>query len=136
MPRVPIFSGWSIDVPSDFGREDTEDGFVIFRREGHTIWTTAYVVEYQAPRDALADVAEGFFDSPPDFPPEDMGEQMIGCAWRFTDTLEKGGFGLATLSAISKRVAKIDFEFRCEDDYSLAMEIWRSCRHDGSELER
>jgi len=128
MPRQAIFGGWSLELPSDFDRQETDDGFVIFRRDGHTVWATVYEVDAETTEGGLREILDGFFDCSPEQPFEELAPHVVGCTIDAQENSTDGITGLSALAAIPGRVARIDFEFEGREERSVAIEIWHSCQ--------
>jgi len=128
MPRQAISISWSLEIPSDFERRETDDGFVIFHRAGHSIGAIVYLVDGATSEASLLDILDGFFGHSPEKPFEELVPGIVGYVIDTKDEKLDGNNGLKTLAAVPGEVAEINFKFERSEERALAIEIWRSCR--------
>ena len=140
MPRHAIYAGWSIDVAPGFAGRRTDDGFVIFERSGHTIWTVIYEASGPTPEVVLSEFRRGFLgesepNSPSEFPFSKC-HSLVGYARSMAEPFHADRSGISTLAAATDCIANIDFEFSSPGDLELALEIWRTVEYDESDKGR
>ena len=116
---------WTFDLDSAFSRRETEDGFVVFEREGMEIWAVVYCEQPFDPREAVSDHRDDATPSEYPFPGNDL--RIAGDA-----VLEKedDGWRLRTLTASYGDLATLDFVMKDRDELDSALDIWRSLECD------
>ena len=124
--RQQLSGDWTLDLEPTFSRQETDDGFIVFRKPGLEFWAVVYAEQPFSAEEAIQSylVLRNIDESEFKFRPNSDG--IAGCAFLSSET---EGWKLLAVAASLGRIVQLDFHFKDKSNVETAIAIWRSLQH-------
>ena len=117
---------WSLDIPPDFSRRETDDGFTVFERPDMEVWAVVYCKQPFDPDEAVQKYVGLREWTGSDLPFRSATDGVAGRAYLAKND---NGWMILAVAASHGRVMDLVFRFREREQADAAIAIWHSVRH-------